>query len=237
MYKIKQIPEDFIVEEIINLDVKQSGEYSYFKLKKRDYTTLKAIQTIADKLNIPVKFISFAGNKDKKAVTEQAISIRGSNKNNIENLKLNDIELGFLGHGSEPISLGSLEGNEFTIMVKDLSEDEIKLFEKNIKNLDKIPNYFGEQRFSKDNAEIGRNMIKKRFKEAVNLIIKGNNDLVKDHIETNPTDYIGALRKINKKILKLYIHAYQSLLSNRLVYTLKSKGKNIKIPIVGFGTE
>ena len=38
MYKIKQIPEDFVVKEIKKLKFKDKGSYSYYLLKKRDYT-------------------------------------------------------------------------------------------------------------------------------------------------------------------------------------------------------
>ena len=52
-------------------------------------------------------------------------------------------------------------------------------------------------------------------------------------------DYIGAIRKIPLKISKLYVHAYQSSLFNETIDKyIKAKPKgNIKIPIIGFGTE
>jgi len=50
------------------------------------------------------------------------------------------------------------------------------------------------------------------------------------------------LRQINKKILQIYVHAYQSYLFNKTIQTyLKNKDiskiKNSKVPIVGFGNE
>ncbi|MBU3942094.1 MAG: tRNA pseudouridine(13) synthase TruD, partial [Nanoarchaeota archaeon] len=47
MYKIKQIPDDFIVKEITNIKLKEEGSYAYFILKKRNYTTERAVSTAA----------------------------------------------------------------------------------------------------------------------------------------------------------------------------------------------
>ncbi len=70
-------------------------------------------------------------------------------------------------------------------------------------------------------------------------------------------DYVGAFNRLNKKVLSMFIHAYQSLLWNQVVSEyLRTKGEyyevpysqgklvfsemkqeNIKIPIIGFLTE
>lgn len=233
MYKIKQIPEDFIVKEITNVKPQNKGHYSYFLLKKKDYTTLKAIEQIARRLRLPTKYFGFAGSKDKKAVTEQLVSIKNCN---IKSLKLKDIELKYFGKGNKPISLGDLEGNEFIVTVRGMGD-------KKINNKIRIPNYFDEQRFSKNNAEIGEYLIKKNFKKATNLILKNKGDYeenLKEYLKQKPNDYVGALRTINKKLLRLYVHSYQSYIFNETInqyLKLNKKVKNIKIPIMGFGTE
>ena len=221
MYKIKQKPEDFIVNEITNIKLKKKGNYSIFLLKKKNYTTEKAVQTIANKLNMPRKFIGYAGNKDKVAVTTQYISVKNAK---IKELELKDIFLEFKGYLDKPILLGDLKGNEFVIRV---------ISNKTPKKITKMINYFGEQRFSKNNKEIGKLIVKRDFKRAVNLIIKNDSEQVKEYLSKNPNDYIGALRKIPLKILKLYVHSYQSYLWNEMV--VKSSTKTL--PIIGFGTK
>ena len=221
MYRIKEKPEDFVVKEKLKLKKvrieKGEGSYSYFLMKKRNYTTQKAIDVIARKLGLPAKFFGYAGNKDKRAVTEQFVSVKNCS---VKELKLNDISLGFAGKGKEPISLGDLDGNYFEIVVRNV--------DKKPKKINKFPNYFGEQRFSKQNIEVGRVIIKKDFRKACELL---ELDVVKN-------DFVGALRNINKKILRLYVHAYQSYLWNETAREyLRLSKKNIKIPIVGFGTE
>ena len=70
MYKIKQLPEDFIVKEISHVNPQLNGQYAYFILKKTNLTTIDALQILSNKFKIPLKNFGFAGNKDKKAVTE-----------------------------------------------------------------------------------------------------------------------------------------------------------------------
>ena len=104
MYKIKQLPEDFIVKEISNVKIETNGQYAYFLLKKINYTTIDALQVLSNKFKIPLKNFGFAGNKDRNAITEQKISIfRGSK--NFKNDKFNNIELTYIGNGKNPISI------------------------------------------------------------------------------------------------------------------------------------
>jgi tRNA pseudouridine13 synthase len=211
MFKIKQIPEDFIVKEKIKLDF-DKGDYFYYLLKKKNWNTLDVIKVIANKLNISIKNIGFAGNKDKNAITEQVISIY---KYKIDDLKLSDIELSYLGKGKERINLGDLQENEFVITVRNL--DDTKKFK-----ISKIKNYFDEQRFgiNKENFIIGKKLVKKEFREACGLL----------KLDVKNKDYINALRKFDKKMLLFYIHSYQSYIWNKFA----EKSKDKKIPIIGY---
>jgi len=238
MYKIKQLPEEFIVKEISNIKMDGEGSYSYFILKKRNYTTIKALKALSERIHKPIKHIGFAGNKDKIAITEQMISIKNAD---IKDLKLKDIELKYAGRGSKPVSLGDLEGNEFVITVRNLDKKDIEKAKKKSEDSTLMPNYFGEQRFSRNNYVIGKYIIKRDFKKAAELILKREGDVekpVKEHISKNRNDVIGGLRMINKKLLKLYVHSYQSRLWNEAAkeYIKQTNGKkNTSIPIIGFG--
>lgn len=230
MYKIKEKPEDFIVDEVPSYQLDKEGIYAYFWLKKKDKTTMQAVQILAEKLKIKTKNIGFAGTKDKKAVTAQTISIPSKFKEKAESIQLKDISLEFIGNGKKPISLGDLKGNEFTIRVNGLDSKEYN-------SPKKVPNYFGPQRFSKNNAEIGKLIVKKDFRKAAELM---SHEEVDEHLKKKPNDLVGAIKKIPLKIRKIYIHAYQSKLWNDTVqkYVKESHPeKNIKVPITGFATE
>ena len=236
MYQIKQQPEDFIVKEISTVQLGIEGKYSYFLMKKRNYNTFEAVQQIADLLRIPPKKIGYAGNKDKKAVTEQMISIEGIPKERIEQIKTNnmqmkDLSLEYKGSGNTRICLGDLKGNAFEITARNI--------DKKPKLKKKFINYFGEQRFSTNNAEIGKAIVMKDFKKAVELILCGTGraeERMQEYLGKNTNNYVGALKTTHKKILILYIHAYQSLLWNRTVQKHSSeKNEMTEVPIIGFG--
>ena len=219
MHQIKQLPEDFIVIEVSNLNLETNGQYAYFILKKTNYTTIDALQILSRKFNIPLKNFGFAGNKDKNAITEQKISIfRGSK--NFEKTKFKNIELKYLGNGINPISLGDLEGNEFIITIRNLNNKEInKIFLLKSKKI-LIPNFFGVQRFSKNNHLVGKSIIKRDFKKAIALILKNNGNLenqIKEYLKMNKNNYVEALRLIPLKTRKLFVHSYQSFLFNNIV--------------------
>ena len=243
MYKIKQSPEDFIVKEIADIILKDSGDYLICILKKRSYTVIRAVEQIADSLGIKPKDIGFAGIKDKNAVTEQFISIKGAKKEDIERIRLKDISLEFKGYSEKPIVLGDLKENEFIITVRDLKQSEISSLIGKVKKNKKLimPNLFGEQRFSDKNVEIGRFLIKSDFENALKLTLETNTDYkdrIDESLERNPKNFVAALKIIPRRLLMLYVHAYQSYLWNLALaeYTKKNK-KDIEIPIVGFGTE
>lgn len=228
MYQLKKRPEDFVVKEIAHHELHDSGKFAICALKKRNYTTIRAIEKIAQATKKKLTDIGFAGTKDKNAITEQYISIRKISKETIDRIKLKDISLEFLGYKNVPISLGQLETNDFTITIRNISE-------KDLRKERLMPNYFGEQRFSKHNREIGKLILKQKFKEATKLIIKTNPDCkIEEFLKKSPNNYIDAIQLIPIKILKLYIHAYQSYLWNKTLYRYTGKKA---IPLLGFGTE
>lgn len=224
MYVIKHVPEDFVVEEVSATKPKQSGSFVYFKLWKKDVSTLDAVHYIAHDLHIPEKDVASAGNKDKKAVTEQVCSAR-TTKEGLERLSYQKIKLTFLGYGDEPVHLGELEGNKFKIVVRNLDIlPEIS---------SKFCNLFGEQRFSTNNVEIGRFIVKREFEKAALLIAKMHSHIEKIKPHLTQRDWVGALRCLPRKLLLLFVHAYQSHLWNKAAMLSREQ----ILPIVGFGTE
>lgn len=226
MSKIKQIPEDFFVEEIPLEILQKEGLYQVYWLDKLNYTTERAVNQIAKSLGIVRKNISYSGTKDKQAHTKQLISIKGSAKKKIEDLELKDIKLSFAGYSKEPLVLGGLKGNKFRIVVRDVEEVV------SAKNNFFIPNYFDSQRFSNNNLEVGRAILKKDYKKAVEEIIKFDKDysmIIKNHLDKSTNDYVGALKCIPRRSLLFYVHSIQSWIFNQLLSSEIKKGKHFVI--------
>lgn len=227
-YKIKEKTADFIVTEILEISKKHNGKYAVFLLEKENMTTLLALDKISQVLGIVSKDIGFCGLKDKNAITRQYICVNSSLKNILEGVKIEGLKLHFVTFSNERLYLGQHTANKFDIVVRNLDDEKINL-------LKKIPNYFGEQRFSKQNIEIGKMLIKKDFENAAMLISSDNKD-AKEFLESNPNNYIGAIKKIKEKIITLYIHAYQGYLFNNILSSyIKSKTDNYFVCKEDFG--
>ncbi len=216
-YIIKELAEDFHVKELLD-PVLGEGDYCYFALRKSNWNTLNAIRIISQRLHISSKDIGYAGNKDKKALTEQVISLRNIAPGDALKLQIPEINLFYLGKGKERITLGSHRGNVFRIVVRNLSE-KITLSAKSIKN------YVDDQRFGNNgmNVEIGRAIIHRDFKKACEFL----------KLEVRENDCIGALRTVDRRLLRLYVSAYQSYLWNKAASGL-TKGDSLAV--VGYLT-
>jgi tRNA pseudouridine13 synthase len=243
MYKIKQLPEDFLVMETPSFDIKEKGDYTYFLLEKRNYNTEHIIGELSEQFRIARKFFGFAGNKDKNAITKQYVSVKGK----VHDFEKRDYAIKVVGYGDLPISLGDLKGNRFEIVVR--------YIESLPKKTDFAINYFDEQRFGKANVDIGFSLLKNDFKKAASLI---DIEDVKRYLELNKTDFLGAIKKAPFKTIQMYIHAAQSFLWNDAAceyVKIKSKKyfsceyshgvfvfpekkiENIRIPLLSFDTE
>ena len=254
--QLKQLFEDFRVTEVAKAPKKdKDGKYTYFWLTKTNYTTVRALAQIARALRISKKRLHFAGTKDKRAITTQLVSVMHLPPAKLKELHLKDIELKVLHKGTERIALGMHAANKFEIIVRDLPQNlnisKVKTASAAIEKTG-TPNYFDEQRFSTNNAEVGRALVQGFIREAVELILTKDeatgklakkqkwselaDSYEKQHsseramagwLVTQPNDYAGALRSLHKKVRMLYIHAYQSALFNKaLSSTIKSGGKS-----------
>ena len=212
-------------------------DYLHFTLVKRNWDTVKALSYIANRLRISLKRFGIAGMKDKRAITAQRVSVWRVKAGELENLVLPDMFFKDFAYSEDRINLGNAEGNRFTITIRDipLPRDTIatslSAFEEYVHEKG-IPNYFGSQRIGGDNVEVGRAIVEGRLEGAVNILLEkirpfieqGRIDEIPDifwiekrvlmHLRGKPGDYAGALRKMPKKILRIFPHALQSQIFN-----------------------
>jgi len=168
--KLKQQPDDFIVEEIPSFEVSsEKDEHTVFLLEKQEIDTFDAIRLIAKKLRISLFEIGYAGLKDKHALARQYISI--PTRYNIQNQNIDSLTLSFVGYHRKKIKIGDLIGNRFTIIVRDVRENELADVSCRAATIPMsgVPNYFDSQRFGSviDREFIGKYLILKKYDNAV----------------------------------------------------------------------
>jgi len=218
---LKEKPEDFCVKEVIDLKLGK-GNYTYFILKKTNWNTMDAINKIAYRLHIKTKRFGFAGFKDKRAITEQYVSVKNIDAKRLEGLKIKDIEIEVVGKGKEKIRLGDLKGNEFKIRVKG---KKIK------KKLNWIVNYYGEQRFGSETYNFGREVLKgKVFKKERRLLLLYVNSVQSFIWNKAVEKYIGSkFPKKEPKNIKIPLVGYETKIEDetlkKIIYKIMEKEK------------
>lgn len=143
---------DFVVKEQLGYDMSGDGEFVAVKVRKTDCNTLFVGEQLAKFAGISARNMSYAGLKDRKAVTEQWFSLQmpGQPTPDFSQFSLEGVEILEVTRHQRKIRIGSLQGNHFEIFLRNAEEtDELKV------RLDFLakngfPNYFTEQRFGRD---------------------------------------------------------------------------------------
>ncbi|MBE8168033.1 MAG: tRNA pseudouridine(13) synthase TruD [Shewanella sp.] len=155
--------EDFQVQEIIPFAPTGEGEHHLLHIRKNGLNTTFVAEQLAKFAGVHPRDVTYAGQKDRHAITEQWFGIRIPGKDTPEWSTLTDDNLDILSshrHGKK-LRIGALTGNRFKLVLRNLTniEDAIERIEK-IK-ISGVPNYFGEQRFGRQgkNLEFGRQML------------------------------------------------------------------------------
>ena len=143
---------DFIVREELGYPLAGEGEFVAVKVRKTNANTLFVGEQLAKFVGISAKNMSYAGLKDRHAVTEQwfCLHLAGKETPDFSTFECEGIEILEVTRHNRKIRTGALEGNHFELLLRDVVEtDELK---QRLNQLQEIgfPNYFTEQRFGRD---------------------------------------------------------------------------------------
>ena len=143
--KLKRIPEDFQVDELSQV-TSTSGPFALYQLTKQSIGTLEVINSVVDRWKIPRRRISYGGLKDKHALTTQFVTVHHGPK---KPLTQRSFELEYLGQVRQAFVPADIDGNRFTITLRDMTVQEIERAESAAEDVrrDGVPNYFDDQRF------------------------------------------------------------------------------------------
>ena len=144
--KLKCQPEDFRVEELPLVSPAGTGRYTFYRLSKRNIGTIEAVQTVCRSWNLAGHRLSYAGLKDRHAVTIQYLTIVDGPR---KSLSCQNFELEPIGQLAHPYGPNHFRGNRFHLIVRHLSEDDLRRASSEIAAIssDGLPNYFDDQRF------------------------------------------------------------------------------------------
>ena len=173
---LKSLPEDFIVQEQIDIDFTGEGEHCWVYIEKRETNTDWLAQQLARFCKVKQMAVSYAGLKDRYAVTSQWFSVQlpgkptpdwsafetfFSSDDSAENIRV----LQSFRHNRK-LQRGALKSNKFSITLRNLkhttenaqavsdhavSDHDVQQLTQRCDDIAQhgVPNYFGEQRFGR----------------------------------------------------------------------------------------
>lgn len=169
--KLRQVPSDFIVEEVSNFTPEAEGRYFVYRLEKRSLSTMEALEIIARRAGLRPKQLSASGLKDKHAEATQLFS---SEKPLPAEISDERFSLAFVGKSSRPLTAAFIDENRFKLVLRGLDEWERDAVPVNADELARfgVPNYYDNQRFGSNmhgEGFIAKALILGRFEEALRL--------------------------------------------------------------------
>ncbi|HEY3985380.1 tRNA pseudouridine(13) synthase TruD [Cedecea sp.] len=146
---IKASPEDFVVIEDLGFGPDGDGEHLLLRILKSGCNTRFVADALAKFLKVHAREVSFAGQKDKHAVTEQWFCVRlpGKEMPDMNAFILEGCQVLEFARHRRKLRLGALKGNRFTLVLREVSDRNEMEQRLQAISLRGVPNYFGSQRF------------------------------------------------------------------------------------------
>lgn len=200
---------------VVNYGLGPFKNYLHFTVYKENRETMEVASTITKFLRVPNKSVKYAGTKDRRGVTCQRFSIHKGKVARVTSLNkgLKGAILGGFSYEDRSLDLGDLQGNEFTIAIRDVKsldgEDILSTVDRCFHSLKEkgYINYFGLQRFgtfSISTHVLGIFLLKDDWKGAAELILAEQERVLPESVEARRIwaekgDAVEASRKMPRK--------------------------------------
>ncbi|EIK51748.1 tRNA pseudouridine synthase D [Stutzerimonas stutzeri TS44] len=154
---LKAVAEDFQVDEVLDIALSGEGEHLWLWVEKRNLNTEEAARRIARAAGVPLKMVSYAGLKDRQALTRQWFSLHLPGKADPELAAAENESLKILQRSRHQRKLqrGAHSANGFTLRLTELRGEHAALDARleRLRSLG-VPNYFGLQRFGHEGGNV-----------------------------------------------------------------------------------
>ena len=149
---------DFKVFELLPFEPCGEGEHLFIHIRKTGANTVYVARQLAKYFSVKEALVSYAGLKDRFAVTEQwfGIHLPGKQDYDLSDLAIEGVEVLSYQRHNKKLRTGTLVGNRFELTLRNVS-DTAELEQRLAKIAETgVPNYFAEQRFGID----GNNLVR-----------------------------------------------------------------------------
>lgn len=157
--RIRSVAEDFRVDEVLGFDADGEGEHLLLQVRKRGSNTAWVARELARIAGIKPRDVSYAGRKDRNAVTVQHFTLwlgKQPEPDWSAHVHPEYQVLSSVRHRRK-LRLGTLKGNRFRLILRELSMPAADLEQHLLLIREQgVPNYFGSQRFGHGGGNIAR---------------------------------------------------------------------------------
>lgn len=157
--QFKQQPADFIVEEQLPFVPSGAGEHVLVQIQKTGVNTVEVARRIAQCVKTSERNVSYAGLKDKHAVTTQWFSVQVPIKvtPDFSHLTAANISVLQTQRHDRKLRRGAVATNRFQIILRNVITTETSLGDRVTQRIAAgVPNYFGTQRFGHEGRNVSQ---------------------------------------------------------------------------------
>jgi tRNA pseudouridine13 synthase len=171
--KLKQLPEDFQVEERTGVQPGAEGRFAFYRMEKRGWSTPDALAAVRRRWKIDLHRLSYGGLKDRHALSVQYFTILHGPQRRLHH---QGVTVEYLGRVIAPYTSRDIRANAFELTLRDLDPSTTETVNDALECIRRqgVPNYFDDQRFGSvgpDGEFIGRMLVFGRFEEALKLAL------------------------------------------------------------------
>jgi len=146
--RLKERDEDFRVSERADFPYGEEGKHAVLRVTLRGYETHEFARDLSDALGASRRRVSWAGTKDKNAVTTQVFTVADVSRDEVDGVSVDGASVEYIGRSHHPVALGDLVGNEFEVRLRDADAPRnADAVADGIGEFGGVPNLFGSQRF------------------------------------------------------------------------------------------
>lgn len=154
---LKQTADDFQVNEVLDIPLSGSGEHLWLWVEKRELNTEDAARRLAKAAGVPLRAVSYAGLKDRQALTRQWFSLHlpGQQDPDLSAAESDALCILQRSRHSRKLQRGAHSANGFILRLTALDADHAAL-EQRLQRIavEGVPNYYGLQRFGFDGNNV-----------------------------------------------------------------------------------
>lgn len=156
--KLRAAIDDFKVFEVMPFSPCGEGEHLLIHIRKTGANTVFVARELAKYFKVKEGFVTYAGLKDRFAITEQwfGVHVPGKEKYDLSDLAIEGVEVLSYARHNKKLRTGALTGNRFEIKLSQVTDIEELRRRWHAISEHGVPNYFGEQRFGINGGNIKR---------------------------------------------------------------------------------